>query len=524
MPMGQAHGAGETMVVSEAVHMNDNQAGSPSPQPQGKGSEESQGGGSQDHRLRQSPPSWRRVALLSGMFALVAMGSAAVGTVFGVSLSTPPSNATEPQTRPTLSLADLWQRGVRHEVARPINILLMGIDHPTGPDDSSNPSPGSTADGPDSDPLGGETTNADVQDSDLRFAGRSDTMLLARLDPDEQTVNLLSIPRDTLVTFPERTGVTKINHANLLGGPKLTAEVIGHNFRDVEVDRYVRFNTAAFRELVDLLGGVEVFVPQDMYYTDETQGLYIDLKAGRQRLSGEEAEQFARFRSDGNGDIGRVQRQQMLMAALRDRIASPGILPKIPALISLVRTQVDTNLSGEEILALVDFTMGLARSDIDMVMLPGRFSKSDRYYASYWIPDAQDVSRIMRDYFQATGSQQPQSITERITQGPDGAGAASAQSNQGLRVAVQNASENPYSAQQMAQYLREQGYEQVYIVPDWPAPQAQTQIIAQRGDRQRAAALEEVIGLGTTLSASTGDLTSDVTIRVGQDWSTRMDI
>ncbi|MGB3613396.1 MAG: LCP family protein [Elainellaceae cyanobacterium] len=489
--------------------MNDNQEGSPSTQSQAMEPE-----GNQGDAQHQSTSRWRRLALLGGMFTLVAAGSAAVGAILGVSLATPTSDdAVETITEARPALSDLWRRGVRHEVARPINILLMGIDHPTHTEEG----------GPDAIRIRDGNGNAD--DSDLRFAGRSDTMLLARLDPQEQAVNLLSIPRDTLVKFPERDGVTKINHANLLGGPKLAAEVIGHNFQDVEVDRYVRFNTAAFRELVDLLDGVEVFVPQDMYYTDETQGLYIDLKAGRQRLNGEQAEQFARFRSDGNGDIGRVQRQQILLGALRDRIASPSILPKIPALISLVRTQIDTNLSGEEILALVDFAMGLNRSDIDMVMLPGRFSQGDRYYASYWIPDAQDVNRVMKDYFQVTGSQRSQTMADRITLTPDAmADSASNQPKQSLRIAVQNASEHPYSAQQMAQHLREQGYEQVYIVPDWPTAQAQTQIIAQRGDVRRATLLERAVGLGTVVSTSTGDLTSDITIRVGQDWSTRLDV
>ncbi len=405
----------------------------------------------------QKPQSFTRprqkAVLLGGLFALVTLVSAGAGTLVGMSLASPPEPAAEGE-QAAFSLPELWRKGVRYEVARPINILLMGVDR---------------------------VAEGNRSGDNLRFAGRSDTMLLVRLNPEEQTISMLSIPRDTLVEFPGRSGVTKVNHANLLGGPKLAAAVVSHNLQGVEVDRYVRFNTSAFRALVDLLGGVDVFVPQDMSYVDQTQDLHIDLKAGQQRLSGDQAEQFARFRSDGNGDIGRVQRQQVLLGALRDRLSSPAMLTKIPALITLIRTHVDTNLNGEEILSLTNFALGLERSDVNMVMLPGKFSRIDEYFASYWIPDTGDVSRIMQDYFEVTPSRS-RPLTDRLTRA-EAAGAPDGVSlQQTMRIAVQNASESPYSAQQMAQHLRDQGFERVYIVPDWPTTQAQTQIIAQRGD------------------------------------------
>ncbi|MGF1514450.1 MAG: LCP family protein [Elainellaceae cyanobacterium] len=468
----------------------------------------------------------RRIALLGGLLALVTVGSAAIGTILGVSLSSSSPGATGAAAgakgeAAAFSLSELWRRGVRYQVARPVNILLMGVDHVMEDDRESRDT------GESKGRRGREGADVGEGGDDVRFAGRSDTLLLVRLSPDDQAVKMLSIPRDTLVTFPGRSGVTKINHANLLGGPKLAAEVVSHNFRNVDVDRYVRFNTAAFRELVDLLGGVDVFVPQDMYYVDQTQGLYIDLKAGQQRLDGEQAEQFARFRSDGNGDIGRVQRQQVLLGALRDRLASPAILTKIPAIISLLRTQIDTNLSGEELLAMVNFALELERSDIDMVMLPGHFSQGDKYFASYWVPDVRDVSRVMKDYFQATAPPRlSRPMAERLTLAPARANTLPEGSSfqQTLRIAVQNASEEPYSARQMAQYLREQGFEQVYVISDSPTAQAQTQIIAQRGDVRGAVMLEQILGLGNVVSTSTGDLRSDLTIRVGRDWSSSLDI
>nr|WP_199333879.1 LCP family protein [Oculatella sp. FACHB-28] len=343
-------------------------------------------------------------------------------------------------------------------------------------------------------------------DSPEVLNGRSDTMLLVQVDPEDNSINVLSIPRDTQVEIPG-VGLTKINHANMLGGDSLAARVVSRNLNGVPIDRYVRVSTEAFRELVDLLGGVEVFVPQRMSYTDETQKLYIDLEQGWQNLNGDQAEQFARFRADGNGDIGRVQRQQQLIRALRDRITSPAVIPKLPEAIQLVQKYVDTNLSLEEMLALANFGVSLEQDSFRMVMLPGRFSTPDEFVASYWITDSDAVDQVMQEYFQVpsvTSSEERRALNH-------------------LYIAVQNASGEPQLGNQVASYLQEQGFDNVYVIQDWPDRQVQTDIIVQRGDMQGAALLENVLGLGRVVSASTGDLQSDLTIRVGEDWADRID-
>ncbi|WP_347278152.1 LCP family protein [Leptolyngbya sp. FACHB-541] len=410
--------------------------------------------------------------------ALVTTG--VVSGVLGVALSwltpLPPTLASD--TDPQLSLSDLWSKGFRYNITRPVNILVMGIDRvPDVPPDSP------------------EVLN-----------GRSDTMLLVQVDPEDNSINVLSIPRDTQVEIPG-VGLTKINHANMLGGDSLAARVVSRNLNGVPIDRYVRVSTEAFRELVDLLGGVEVFVPQRMSYTDETQKLYIDLEQGWQNLNGDQAEQFARFRADGNGDIGRVQRQQQLIRALRDRITSPAVIPKLPEAIQLVQKYVDTNLSLEEMLALANFGVSLEQDSFRMVMLPGRFSTADEFVASYWITDSDAVDQVMQEYFQVpsiTSSEERRALNH-------------------LYIAVQNASGEPQLGNQVASYLQEQGFDNVYVIQDWPDRQMQTDIIVQRGDMQGAALLENVLGLGRVVSASTGDLQSDLTIRVGEDWADRID-
>lgn len=369
--------------------------------------------------------------------------------------------------------SDLWQIGLGYWVGRPVNILVMGIDQvPNAPEDSKE-----------------------------IFAGRSDTMLLLRVDPVSDTVSLLSIPRDTQVDIPG-VGVDKINDANVRGGATLAARTVSANLNGVTIDRYVRVSTDAFKELIDLLGGVEVHVPKRMVYEDKTQKLKIDLSPGLQTLSGAQAEQFARFRQDDLGDIGRVQRQQTLLKALRKKLMNPTVIPRIPSLIQAMRKYIDTNLTKEEMLALVGAGRKLSEGDFKMVMLPGRFSSPDEFVASYWIMDPIGRDRVMQQYFGVD----PLSVYEA-----DGQTTA-------VRIAIQNASHNPDAAYRMRQHLATLGFDDVYISEDWAQPQDKTQVIPQRGDLSRAEELQRSLGFGQVEANSTGDLESDITIRVGDDW------
>lgn len=439
-----------------------------------------------------SPPArWlKRVGLALG-FGVTTIASALAGTYIALTVPLPDRVAPQ-ETVQTPSLPDLLRKGVRHTITRPVNILVMGIDRVPGAEEGS----------------------------DAIFSGRSDTLLLIQVNPATESVSMLSIPRDTQVRFPGYGGVTKINHANAIGGPRLAADVVSYNLGDVEIDRYVRFSTDAFRQLVDLVGGVEVFVPQRMRYTDRTQGLDIDLEQGLQVLNGDEAEQFARFRSDAHGDIGRVQRQQLLIRALRDRLTSPAVIPRIPQIIDLLKTNIDTNLTSEELMALATFGLDLDQDALQMVMLPGTFSRQDDYLASYWIMDDTGVNRVLNDYFGVSAVTYTSDVSRLDEQDSRGMG----RSLRDLRIAVQNASDHPRLASQVAQYLQEQGLRNVYVVRDWPAQQQHTQIIVQNGYLQGATTLEQMLGIGQVLPASTGDLGSDLTIRVGDDWLQRPEL
>ncbi|MGF1571117.1 MAG: LCP family protein [Nodosilinea sp.] len=412
--------------------------------------------------------------LWGGLFAGTAATAAVIGA--GVALTMPLPGWLHQQASSSLGVGDLWQSGFQYHVTRPVNILVMGID---------------------------EVLDAPAQ-SDEVFAGRTDTLLLVRVNPQEGTLNVMSIPRDTRVQIPGY-GMAKINQANVEGGPKLVAQTIGYNLGNIEIDRYVRVNTTAFREIVDLIGGIEVYVPKRMEYTDQTQGLYIDLYPGWQTLNGDQAEQFARYRKD-DGDIGRVQRQQILLKAFRERLTNPTVIAKLPQAIRVVQRYVDTNLTLEEMLALASMGLEVEPDNLHMVMLPGRFSGAYEYDTSFWLPDWDASATILQEFFQTNGvgvyadNNGPRYVAD-------------------LSIAVQNASGQPELDAAMVQHLRDNGFTNVYVTSTWPAVMPRTEVVAQKGDLGSAKTIESLLGTGRVVSESTGDLGSDITIRVGQDWA-----
>ncbi len=368
---------------------------------------------------------------------------------------------------------ELWSKISQYKLSRPMNILIMGIEPVRGTVDGSPES----------------------------FAGKSDSMLLARLNPNDKSMRVLSIPRDTMIAIPEEKGLTKVSDANAQGGPVLAARVVSRTLNNAPIDRYIRISTSGLRELVDQLGGVEVFVPKAMEYQDSSSRSPVNLVSGWQTINGEQAELFVRFREPGLGDLPRVQRQQALVAALLKRLNSPTVLPRLPQLTRIMRKYFDTNLKIEEMMALVNFSANLERDNFQMTMLPGTFSKFSKDPDSYWLNMTGQQS-LLNNY---VGVDVP-GLKPDLRPVPN------------LKIAIQNASNQPQLTEKVIAYLKQKGFKNVYTVPDWPDTQRQTQILVQKGNRRPGVDLQKIIGLGQIDVSATGDLESDLTIRIGKDW------
>jgi len=240
-------------------------------------------------------------------------------------------------------------------------------------------------------------------------ASRSDTMMLAFLDTQQGTVNVLNIPRDTYVHIPSRRDNTKINHAYAYGGVELTLETV-EEWLQLEVDHYVDTDFVGFAKLIDALGGITVDVEKRMYYPAED----IDLQAGTQLLDGEQALAYVRYRSDGLGDIGRVERQQKFLPILADRVLSLGTLWKIPKLVGIVKDSVETDLSVAEMLWLANSFKNIDGTSIRTQMVPGEADYMGG--GSYWVADEDQLAQVVADFAAGLPAAEEASGDETVTE------------------------------------------------------------------------------------------------------------
>ena len=213
--------------------------------------------------------------------------------------------------------------------------------------------------------------------------GNTDTIMVATYDTKNQNVSIMSIPRDTMINAS--WDIKKINsvysrYSDGIGALKTQiSRLVGFT-----PDFYVKVELSMFVELVDLVGGVEFYVPQDMNYDDDWQDLHIHLEEGLQVLDGESAMELVRFRRYAEGDIKRVQVQQDFMKALIQECLSLEHWGKIKAYIDLAMENVETDLDFGSIVWFAAQALGLnggGALDMDNVYtctLPAN------YYASAW--------------------------------------------------------------------------------------------------------------------------------------------
>lgn len=225
--------------------------------------------------------------------------------------------------------------------------------------------------------------------------GRADTIVILSLNLAQKRIGLISIPRDSLFSIPSH-GEDKINHAYGYGGVKLTKELIEKRF-DLKVDNYVIFNFASFKNMIDILGGVNLNVDKDMYYRDPydgPSGLEIDLKAGEQDLNGEKSMEYVRYR-DEEGDIGRVARQQKFLHAFLDKLTSPDKLLKLPSIAREIFSSVKTDMSIGDWLEAISYLRPNQKFEIKSMMVPGRPDMIGGI--SYWIVDDEKTKEELKD-------------------------------------------------------------------------------------------------------------------------------
>jgi LCP family protein required for cell wall assembly len=210
--------------------------------------------------------------------------------------------------------------------------------------------------------------------------GGGNTDVIALIKVEEGVTDVVQIPRDSYIEA-ETYGPIKINALYALGGiDAVMQEVSTHMGRSIQ--HYIVINLAAVRQLGDLLGGLEIYVPKRMEYVDNSQGLNIDLQPGLQTLKGTDLEGFLRFRHDEDGDIGRIERQQLALRALFTKLGRPETLVRLPAVLVMMGKQVQTDMGPMDLGGMVT---ALGGTQLHTKQLGGR--PFDQNGISYWEAD-----------------------------------------------------------------------------------------------------------------------------------------
>jgi len=200
---------------------------------------------------------------------------------------------------------------------------------------------------------------------------------------------LTQVPRDTFIES-EKYGVMKANALYSSGGPQMVKQELS-KLLSAKVDRYLVINLNAVQRLADAIGGVEVDVPKRMYYVDNSQGLYIDLYPGKQLLKGESLEGFLRFRHDELGDIGRMERQKLVLSEVFKKLANPLMATRLPELMNIAGKDVLSDLSPMDMGSLVT---AMATTKLSSSRLSGTpYWHED---ISYWLPDINPKRELYR--------------------------------------------------------------------------------------------------------------------------------
>ncbi|MFC3040800.1 LCP family protein [Virgibacillus xinjiangensis] len=235
------------------------------------------------------------------------------------------------------------------ETSEPLNILLLGVDEREGD------------------------------------SGRSDAVMVLSLDPKEEAMQLVSIPRDTLTTMAGRGFEDKINHAYAYGGADMSVATV-EDFLDIELDYYVQMNMEGLTEMVDELGTITV--DNEVAWND---GQY-QFEKGPTEMDGDKTMAYVQMRKqDPNGDFGRQERQRKVIEGIIDEGVSVASVTKINRTIDILGDNMTTNLEFDDMKKLMNDYMG-TRKNITSYQMAGDGTRIDGIY--YLIVPDEEIEKV----------------------------------------------------------------------------------------------------------------------------------
>ena len=239
------------------------------------------------------------------------------------------------------------------------NILILGIDEGAGE-------------------LEGEGSNAD-------------TILLLSFSNDTGRSRIISIPRNTWVT--RAAGAGRIGNMYQMGGANLMVRQVS-SLLGISIHQYIVIDMSTFADLINVLGGLDIYVEEDMNYDDPESGLSIHIQQGYQHLDGDEAQKYLRFRGEKLGDVGRVKRQQKFIKALYEKVLQLDTIPKLPMIADIFQHRMETSAELFDSAHLANVLRKMNSDPPITTMLPGS-EDSD----GIWIPNYAEIDSKINELF-----------------------------------------------------------------------------------------------------------------------------
>ena len=341
----------------------------------------------------------------------------------------------------------------------------------------------------------------------------TDTIMVASYNPKTQKASLLSIPRDTFVGKSEANAnsYNKINALYQTSTYKIMSAV--NELTGLDLKYYVVVDTEALIALVDEIGGVEFNVPIDMDYDDSSQDLHIHLKAGLQRLNGEQAENVVRFRHNNNGtsypssygdnDIGRMRTQREFITQVAKQTLQFKNITKIGNIVDIAYDYIQTNLTISVIKDYIPYAIEFNTENIQTGSLPGTNEKINGLW--FFKANKTKTKELVSQMFE-------KELEEEKTIEEDNS------ANKEIKIEVINGTSANSSLNAVTTMLKQKEYK-IYKTGNTNTSKYTTIIANGETDKAVAEKIKEMLGVGTVLKAKDTSSKADITIIIGNDFN-----
>ncbi len=345
------------------------------------------------------------------------------------------------------------------------------------------------------------------------YTRHADVALLASYSSAQRYLDIISIPRDTLVHQGQKSRkLSEVyahewihTHDAALAAGAVADRVTA--LTGIEPHHYIDVNYRAFRDIVDALGGVRIKVAEDMDYDDNAGNLHIHINMGEQVLNGQRALEFVRFRGGPRGDLGRIERQHRFLRQLVEQSKSFRFIFSLGKIARTLRRNITTDLTFWDILALVFEAPEIDSRHFRMQSLPGNASYSG--IRSYFIPDSKQIESLRGAVLGTNRAGFRNIIPVRILEGK--------RNGERIEVEVWNATDIPGLAQATQKYLREKGID-VVRWGNWGEKEKFTHVIARTDDFDKAFYVGQLIGCKNLKSQIDKERIVDVSVVLGDDF------